>query len=151
MQEEAAEDLSDNDFRRVEATAHELLKTMGVTLDPDTADSGRLCRKLLEAKDTYTRIEARRWQGEPYEPLIRQSTVNGHSLHAAPLPQRRTSVIKLLLELGHCSWKPLMDTSGKIANRPLHASTKGGVTKVRKCARWRSARIHHHQAGLFEV
>jgi hypothetical protein len=63
MQEEAAEDLSDNDYRRVEHTAEELLKTVGISLDHDSADFGRLCRKLLEAKYKYTRIEARRWQG----------------------------------------------------------------------------------------
>jgi hypothetical protein len=86
MQEEAAEAWTDNDFRHVKHTAQELLKTAGVTLDADSADFGRLCRKLLEAKYEYTRIESRRWQGEPYRPLIHRPSVNGHTEHPAPLP-----------------------------------------------------------------
>jgi integrase len=65
MQEEAAEDLTGNDYRRIEKTADELLKAGGLPpLDHDSADFGRLCRRLLQAKYEYTRIESKRWNGQ---------------------------------------------------------------------------------------
>jgi integrase len=64
MAEEAHEALLDNDYRKIEKTADELLMSAGLPpLDHDSADFGRLCRRLLQAKIEYTKIEADRWQG----------------------------------------------------------------------------------------
>ena len=60
----AHEDLLDNDFTRIEKVADELLKSAGLPpMDHDSADFGRLCRRLLVAQKEYTRIESERWQG----------------------------------------------------------------------------------------
>jgi integrase len=79
MQEEAAEDLTCNDYRRIEKTADELLTAAGLPLlDHDSVDFGRLCRRLLQAKYEYTRIEAEQWNGKV--PSVHRSSagsVNG--------------------------------------------------------------------------
>jgi integrase len=50
------------DYRKVEREAQELLKSAGLTpLDPNGAEFGRLCRRLLQAKIEYTRIEGEMW------------------------------------------------------------------------------------------
>jgi integrase len=65
MQEEAAEDLTGNDYRRIEKTADQLLMAAGLpALDHDSADFGRLCRRVLQAKYEYSRIESNRWNGQ---------------------------------------------------------------------------------------
>ena len=63
MREQAHEDLLNNDYSRIENTADELLKAAGLSpLEHDSADFGRLCRRLLLAQQEYTRIESERWQ-----------------------------------------------------------------------------------------
>ncbi len=62
--EEAAGDLLSNDFRRIEHEADELLKSAGLApLDHDSAEYGRLCRRLLRAKQDYAHTELERWEG----------------------------------------------------------------------------------------
>lgn len=63
--DEANEALLTNNWRKIEKEADELLKSAGVpALDHDGADFGRLCRRLLLAKQEYLRIEADRWEGK---------------------------------------------------------------------------------------
>jgi len=63
--DEASEALLTNNWHTVEREADELLKSAGLPmLDHDGADFGRLCRRLLLAKQGYLRIEADRWQGK---------------------------------------------------------------------------------------
>jgi integrase len=63
MNDEAHEALLGNDFTKIEKDARELLKAAGLTLDPQGAEFGRLCRRLLRARIEYTQIEAERWNG----------------------------------------------------------------------------------------
>jgi len=56
--------LLSNDFRIIEREAHELIKAAGLpALDHDGVDFGRLCRRLLRAKQDFLRLEADRWNG----------------------------------------------------------------------------------------
>src|SRR5262245_43119862 len=53
------------DFRKVEREADELLKSAGLpALDHQGAEFGRLCRRLLQAKEQYLRTEMDRWDGK---------------------------------------------------------------------------------------
>jgi integrase len=62
--DEAHEALVTNNYRKVEHEADALLKAAGLpALDHAGADFGRLCRRLLLAKQEYLRIEADRWEG----------------------------------------------------------------------------------------
>ena len=62
--QEATEALISCDFRKVEKEADALLKSAGLPpLDHEGADFGRLCRRLLQAKQEYFKIEADRWEG----------------------------------------------------------------------------------------
>lgn len=62
--EDAARDLLSNNFRRIEQEAEELLKAAGLApLDHDSAEYGRLCRRLLRAKMDYAHTEMARWEG----------------------------------------------------------------------------------------
>lgn len=62
--EEAYGDLVSIDFRRIEKEADELLKSAGLPLlDHDLAEFGRLCRRLLRAKQYYICTEMERWDG----------------------------------------------------------------------------------------
>ncbi len=65
MFDEAHEALLGNDYRRIESEADALVKAAGFPpMDHDSADFGRLCRRLLRAKIEYTRIETDRWNGD---------------------------------------------------------------------------------------
>lgn len=78
MFDETHEALLGNNYRKIEKEADELLRAAGLPpLDHDGADFGRLCRRLLLAKQEYTRIEADRWNGV-YENL--------HQNHSAHCP-----------------------------------------------------------------
>ena len=62
--DEAREALVTNNWRTVEREADALLQAAGQpVLDHDGADFGRLCRRLLLAKQEYLQIEADRWEG----------------------------------------------------------------------------------------
>ena len=72
--EESNEALISCDFRKVEREADALLKAAGLpALDHEGADFGRLCRRLLQTKLEYLKIENDRWNGN-YEtgPMLRQ-------------------------------------------------------------------------------
>jgi integrase len=85
MQEEAAEDLTGNDYRRIEKAADELLKVGGLpALDHDSADFGRLCRRLLQAKYEYARIDAKQWNGQV--PSVQRPTVHKRSSDTSDMP-----------------------------------------------------------------
>ena len=63
--DDAHEALLTNNYRKVEPEADEPLKSAGLpVLDHDGAEFGRLCRRLLVAKQEYLRIEADRWEGK---------------------------------------------------------------------------------------
>jgi hypothetical protein len=65
MLEGASEALLSNDYRKIEADAHALIKAAGFPpMDHNSADFGRLCRRLLRAKIEYTKIETDRWNGD---------------------------------------------------------------------------------------
>ncbi len=62
--EDAGDALVSNDFRKIELEADELLKAAGLPpLDHDSAEYGRLCRRLLRAEMDYAQIEMQRWDG----------------------------------------------------------------------------------------
>ena len=69
MWEQTHEALLGNDYRRIEKDADELLKAAGLpALDHNGAEWGRLCRRLLQARVEYTKVEKDRWNGE-YKPF----------------------------------------------------------------------------------
>jgi integrase len=72
--EDAAGALLSCDYRKVEREADELLKAAGLpALDHQGAEFGKLCRKLLEAKIEYARIQAEIWDsGESQTQRARQ-------------------------------------------------------------------------------
>jgi integrase len=80
MFDEAHEALLGNDYRRIESDADALIKAAGFPpMDHDSADFGRLCRRLLRAKIKYTRIETDRWNGEYLDDHFnRSATVSRH-------------------------------------------------------------------------
>lgn len=62
--DEVTEALLTNNWRTIEGEADELLKSAGLlTLDHSGVEFGRLCRRMLAAKQEYLRIEADRWEG----------------------------------------------------------------------------------------
>ncbi len=64
LQEESYEALMSCDYRKIAAEADELLKSAGLPLlDHAGVEFGRLCRRLLIAKQEYATIEAERWNG----------------------------------------------------------------------------------------
>lgn len=87
--------LLSNDFRKIEQEADELLRSAGLPLlDHDSAEYGRLCRRLLRAKQDSTRIEMERWDGLYQE----RSSVTASSL-AAHVPQPTAPPSKLFSEV----------------------------------------------------
>lgn len=63
MFEQASEALLGNDYRKIESDA--LIQAAGFPpMDHDSADFGRLCRRLLRARIEYTKIETDRWNGD---------------------------------------------------------------------------------------
>jgi integrase len=62
--DEASEALIERNYRKVEREADALLASAGLPgLDHDSAEFGRLCRRLLETKQEYLRIAADRVDG----------------------------------------------------------------------------------------
>lgn len=61
----AHEALVTNNWRKMEREADALLKSTGLpALDHEGVDFGRLCRRLLLAKQEYLRLESERWEGK---------------------------------------------------------------------------------------
>ncbi|MBX3301595.1 MAG: site-specific integrase [Nitrospira sp.] len=82
---EAEDDLLSNDFRRIEKEADELLASASLPpLDHDSAEYGRLCRRLLRAKLDYAKIEMDRWEGV-YKEL--PPSMGSTSIKAVPISQ----------------------------------------------------------------
>ncbi len=161
MQDEALEDIDDNDYRRVERVADDLLKTAGLSLEHASADFGRLCRKLLEAKYEYTRIETRRWQGEPYHPLIeRTQPVNGSHAPVAVSPAssvKTTSTGPLFMEVvdGYLRESPRTDRSTRALKAELlrFVAAIGGdraVNLITKsdCLKYKDSLLKEDERGL---
>ena len=70
MADETHEALLGNDYRKIEKDADGLLKAAGLpALDHEGADVGRLCRRLLLAKQEYIDIERERWDGIHRKPI----------------------------------------------------------------------------------
>lgn len=68
MFDEAHEALLGNDYRKIEADADALIKAAGFPpMGHDSADFGKLCRRLLRARVEYTKIETDRWNGEYHD------------------------------------------------------------------------------------
>jgi hypothetical protein len=64
MAELTHEALLGNDYRKIEAEADALIQAAGFpSMDKESAEYGRLCRRLLRARLEYTRIETDRWNG----------------------------------------------------------------------------------------
>jgi hypothetical protein len=139
LADEAHEALTDNDYRKIEKMADELLRSAGLPLlDHDAADFGRLCRRLLLAQQEYARIESERWQGiyNNHRPVHVAST-NGSSLAAAPKPKTPTGplfsvavekymkenprVVRTAIPM-RAEFKKFLDTIG--GDKPIDAITK---------------------------
>ena len=108
--------------------------------------------RALEAKYAYTRIETRRWQGEPYRPLLRQRAPvhNGHTqpshiTPAAPPVVKVSATGPLFMQAldGYLRESPRTDR--------FHAGAQGGTAKVRDGNRRRSASVQHRQVRLPQV
>ncbi len=72
--EAVSEALISCDYTSVQDEADQLLQKSGFpTLDHQSPAFGRLCRRLLMAKQEYLRIEADRWEGRNYpQPAVQQ-------------------------------------------------------------------------------
>ena len=75
--EEYGEDLAACDYHRIEHEAVDLLKAAGITLDRGGNDFKRMCRRLLQAKIEYLRIEADRWEGKYTNNHVQQRPAAG--------------------------------------------------------------------------
>ena len=97
--DEAQEALLFNNWRIVEREADELLKSAGLPmLDHDGADFGRLCRRLLLAKQEYLRIEADRWGGKYPTDTPKPTPSPKPPMVAATSPLFSTVVEKYMVE-----------------------------------------------------
>ncbi|MBA2486039.1 MAG: hypothetical protein H0V35_08070 [Nitrospira sp.] len=86
--DKASEALISRDFRKVECEVDALLASGGFhALDHDSAEFGRLCRKLLEAKQEYLRIAADRADGnyETRPRFQRQAAIPASTAATAPM------------------------------------------------------------------
>jgi integrase len=103
MAETTREALLGNDFRKIEIEANELIKAAGFPpMDRESAEYGRLCRRLLRARLEYTRIETERWNGEYHEaPSVTQRI--GPSSLKATLKASKTFVEVVALYFKECS------------------------------------------------
>jgi len=81
--DDALEQLATYDFSKIEKEAVELLQTAGVgTVDRESADFKKLCRRLLQAKLDYLVIEQQRWNGD-YQSAEQQQHQRQHERWAA--------------------------------------------------------------------
>ena len=92
--DETTEALLTNNWRKIENEADELLKSAGLpVLDHDGAEFGRLCRRLLLAKQEYLHIEADRWEGKYTDNHVHKQSV-GATTTAPSKP--KTPLVPLL-------------------------------------------------------
>lgn len=79
MFDEAHEALLGNDYRMIESNADALIKAAGFPpMDHDSANFGRLCRRLLRARIEYTGIETDRWNGDYQDDHFKRAVVVPH-------------------------------------------------------------------------
>lgn len=99
LQDQTHEDLLGNEYQRIEKDADELIKAAGLpALDHEAAEFGRLCRRLLQARIAYTRIETDRWNGA-YSPRVhRVSTHGATQVSAAPPPVKAGPLFSVVAE-----------------------------------------------------
>jgi hypothetical protein len=99
--EEANEALVSCDYRKVEKEADELLKSAGLPpLDHEGAEFGRLCRRLLQVKQEYYRIESARWDGDySYVPFLPSSSSSSSAATAHHSTKPKTVKSKMLSEV----------------------------------------------------
>ena len=105
MHDIAYEDLLGNDYRRIEVDADALIKAAGFPpMDHDSADFGRLCRRLLRAKIEYTKIETDRWNGDYQDDHLKRPTVvlhhrsNGSAAEGAKTKPSSSPLVSVVLE-----------------------------------------------------
>ena len=134
MEEEAIEALLANDYRKIEKDADALLKSAGLPpLDHNGAEFGRLCRRLLLAKQEYVSTEAERWNGVyRTRSAVAVAVVNSKAPVASAGPLFSIVVDKFLAETPRAarSAKPLKVELLKFVSliggdRPMTAITKG--------------------------
>jgi integrase len=163
MADEAHEALLDNDYRKIEKTADELLKSAGLPpMDHDSADFGRLCRRLLQAKIEYTRIEAERWQGKHVSSRSAKQTPGVNGSHVASTvtanPQPKTPTGPLFTEVveGYLRENPRAERSTRQLKAELQRflSVIGGgdraVSTITKtdCLKYKDSLIKQEERGL---
>lgn len=137
----AHEALVTNNWRNMEREADALLQSAGLpALDHEGADFGRLCRRLLLAKQEYLRIEAERWEGK-YTSKQRQSVavVDSKAPLAPTGPLFSIVVDKFLAETPRAarSARPLKVELLKFVSliggdRPMTAITKGDCRQYKE-------------------
>lgn len=97
--DDAKEALATNNFRVVENEADDLLKSAGLpALDHESAEYGRLCRRLLRAKIEYAKIQIDRWNGEYHDNHLSRSVVNNQKPKTAPQPSKPSPLFSVALE-----------------------------------------------------
>jgi hypothetical protein len=80
----ADEALVNCDYRTVAREVDDLLKSAGLPLlDHKSVEFGRVCRRLLVAKQEYFRMEADRWEGR-YTDTVAKPKTNGSVSPAIP-------------------------------------------------------------------
>jgi integrase len=105
LSDKAHEDLVTNNWKTIEREADALMKSAGLPVDHEGADFGRLCRRLLLAKQEYLHIESERWEGKYKTRAIvaGNGSVNGSAPVSAPVkaatPSKPfTEVVKLYFQ-----------------------------------------------------
>ena len=93
--DDAHEALVTNNWRKVEREADALLQAAGLApLDHEGAEFGRLCRRLLLAKQEYLQIENDRWEGK-----YKTRSVNGSVNGSVPPPAKAAAPSKPFTEV----------------------------------------------------
>jgi integrase len=140
LSDQGDEALVTNNWRTVEREADALLQAAGLpALDHDGADFGRLCRRLLLAKQEYLRIEAERWEGKYVNNRVPVAPTTSTVKAPAAGPLFSIVVDKFLAETPRAarSAKPLKVELLKFVSliggdRPMTAITKGDCRQYKE-------------------
>ena len=99
MHESAYAALRGNDYRKIEKDADDLLTAAGISLDRQGAEYGRLCRRLLQARIEYTKIEANRWTAdEPYHRPNKNGSMAQHVMASAPAQVKASPLFSVIAD-----------------------------------------------------
>jgi integrase len=142
--EDASTALLSNDFRMIEKEADELLRTAGLPLlDHDSAEYGRLCRRLLRGMQDYARIEMERWDG--LYPDSALSPNGAGSVHVAPAVAPASKLFSEVVIMYHKENPPrsprsLIQTQSEFktflkvigGDRPINHITKADCRKYKE-------------------